>query len=498
MFCFGGGGVQHKHNRCATSVGMLCVRIFLGRYGQALPIPSPLFLSATPCEDTQAIKQSSSGSYDIADVDGHLQVYGLGGRVYEKAQDPFTQRLLQGPDGVLHIGSNVTNTSMPLPAGAMHSEAKYIQMEVWGKRFRLKLYRQRSTTPGTWWEMRLLGNIFGLDSKTFLRNLTRNHWRRWTHALLDFMPLCRGARKGYDRSQKDQHYLRCLPEATFSTQGLVVLCLWRWRRARGDGHREAAAEFLDRFLGMAFLGEAVELLLYLGDEPKVRMGTVHSQASVSLCIDNNVAWISDFAAALPSALFCHCRSLEAEEVEAVDTMPLHLFLFVIFCMDVRSLTQQIIGQVSSIMDDILQERKLADNPMEIEEDEASLPKHARHDGQLLDKLAMGEGIQGPGAKRAWQQGAFVQHYQMVTKGGKRLRPLDCKAMNEDIMVRMLQVAAHHLEGSRHLSVALDGTRLGNKDVNFVAVGGSKDNRFRIAWAPAQAALCEFSGRTVGQ
>lgn len=45
-----------------------------------------------------------------------------------------------------------------------------------------------------------------------------------------------------------------------------------------------------------------------------------------------------------------------------------------------------------------------------------------------------------------------------------------------------------MKGARHICVALDGTRLGNKDVNFLAIGGvAADKRFRIMWAPVMVA-----------
>lgn len=122
--------------------------------------------------------------------------------------------------------------------------------------------------------------------------------------------------------------------------------------------------------------------------------------------------------------------------------------------------------------------------MEVEEDSPSLPKHARHDRALVDQLAMGQGLALDG-DRCWQQGAFVRTYHSVTKIGKRMRVLSAKELNEDVMLRQLQAAQAVLRRARHISLAIDGTRLGAKDVNFLAVGGYVEEHFRASWAPVQ-------------
>lgn len=136
--------------------------------------------------------------------------------------------------------------------------------------------------------------------------------------------------------------------------------------------------------------------------------------------------------------------------------------------------------------------------MQVEEDEPSLPKHARHDRGLTDQLAMGQGLaleENP----QWQQGAFIRVYHAVTQSGKRMRVIPPKQLNESIMLRQLQAANAVLMQARHINGAIDGTRLGKKDVNFLAVGGvAPEDGFRISWAPVQVGSVWSLGGDSGQ
>lgn len=137
------------------------------------------------------------------------------------------------------------------------------------------------------------------------------------------------------------------------------------------------------------------------------------------------------------------------------------------------------------MDLVLSKKIFVECPHMVAEDSPSLPKHARRDRDLMDKLALGEGLDG---ERAWQQGAFVRAWSMLVPGAKRQRAMTPKELNEDLMLRVLQAGQACFSQARHVSVALDGTRLGNKDVNLLAVGAFCGGSFRAMWAPVMALL----------
>lgn len=446
--------------------------------------PSP------PNPPTHPTETFIQGEHDIADVGGRVNVYKADGTLVGPAEQFLTQHVIQQSTGALSIVDTRSSTSRPVHPADLKVSSRYFSLEVSGQRFRMKAYLVLWSAPQVWWEIRLMGPLLGLDSKSFLSNLTRNHWKRWTAALDGFLPVCRGARKGADRSLKDRQYLRCLPEATFSTCGLILVVLGRWKSSRGSGCREASASFLRGFLLHFLSQEDVEVQFCPDMSAIARVGTVHSRASAGVAIDQGMVYIQQFVDSLgpgQQALFMHLVRIEADDEVASDgVLPVHQFLLALYCMCQASLTMQIVGQVAALLDDIMKEGGGTATPMEVEEDSPVLPKHARHDVCLMHALSMGSGL-GDGEQQAWQQAAFVRHYQMVNPSGKRLRRLDVRSMNADIMLRVLQVGEDHFSKCRHLNIAIDGTRLGNKDVNFVAIGGRRENgEYRASWCPVQA------------
>lgn len=288
-----------------------------------------------------------------------------------------------------------------------------------------------------------------------------------------------------------KHYLRCLPEAACSTPAMILLTLWRSSLSRGAGAREGAGAFLHSFLKPFFADEDFELQLAMGASVGLRMGDVHSDATTLVPVDRGQVFYHHFVSELDSGLHetfqvC-CVNLGLELDPDSGTMPLASFLQVIYSLGQRSYTMQCVGQVASWIEAVREEKVLVANPMEIDEDEPSLPKYARHDRTLVDRLAMGQGLACE-SDRAWQQGSFVRTYHAVTKTGKRMRILQPKVLNEDIMLRQLQTAQAVLKDARHINLAIDGTRLGKKDVLFIAIGGYTIGKYRISWAPIQATI----------
>eukprot|EP00972_Heterocapsa_arctica_P023008 3384025-Heterocapsa_arctica.AAC.1 len=84
--------------------------------------------------------------------------------------------------------------------------------------------------------------------------------------------------------------------------------------------------------------------------------------------------------------------LEYAVDDTQPTMPLADFVVLVYAAKAPWLTQQVIGQVAVLVDQLWPEKGFTTNPLDVEEDISPLPKHARHDAELLDKLAMGEGL----------------------------------------------------------------------------------------------------------
>ena len=82
--------------------------------------------------------------------------------------------------------------------------------------------------------------------------------------------------------------------------------------------------------------------------------------------------------------------------------------------------------------------------------------------------------------------SLQRSFHALTHAGKRMRQMSIPQLNEDVMLKVLQVGQHLLGQTQHVSFAIDGTRLGSRDVNFVAVGGYCGSEgYRVAWAPVQ-------------
>lgn len=400
-------------------------------------------------------------------------------------------------DGVLFVeDSEVGGLTLVAPE-IMQDRPLYKQLSVKGVRFKLKVYHCSWCFPSMWWELRLLAGLWGLEPKAFLANMMRNHWKRWLAILEAFeMPPELSLRRGFDRLRQDTHYMRSLPEHTISSSALLLLSAWRVFTSRGTGTRAQASDFLGAFLMLFFDGEDIELMLVL-EGAGSRLGCVHSAASLAVLVDSGRVFLKPLLDALPieKAHRLHAVMVAEDLVSQAENGVVRLdeFLLTVFAFKEKWLVRQVFGQVGKFIDVLIHEKAFSSCPLSASEDSPSLPKHARRDCQLVHKLALGEGV-GDCPGRAWQQGSFVRAYELLSPPCKRMRVLTPRELNEDLMLKVLQAGQSILQTARHLSVALDGTRLGNKDVNFLAVGGfASDRRFRIMWAPVMVPGWQSAG-----
>ena len=179
-------------------------------------------------------------------------------------------------------------------------------------------------------------------------------------------------------------------------------------------------------------------------------------------------------------------SLLAREVNASldlahrDSMPLAVFLCCLWGMSVVSLVKQVLGQLSVMLDEIWLERQVSQNPLDIEEDELSIPKSARSDVALSDKFVLGEGC-GAGGARVKHPAQHMQSFRMFLPSAKRPCQIDFRDANEDLLLRYVQIQEHIFPLVRHPSVASDGVRVSGKDAVYLCIGGFHLEAFRAAW-----------------
>ena len=119
---------------------------------------------------------------------------------------------------------------------------------------------------------------------------------------------------------------------------------------------------------------------------------VDASAQISIQIDN----CQVYCLQLVDAMSAGEADLLVEQISFLDltlsesgTMDLASFLCLVYGFDSTSLTRQIVGQVAGFVDMVWQEKGFSQNAMEVSEDEAPLPKHARRDRALVDQLAFG-------------------------------------------------------------------------------------------------------------
>lgn len=440
------------------------------------------------------------GRLHLVDGGGILEVRQKDDNVVGQVGELLHSKLIQRPsDGALVV--ETPDGCQLVSPKSVEISALYLQVKVGATRTKLKAYRLQWCNPQYWWEARYLGKAWGLDVKRFTANMMRNHWRRWEDAVSPFLPLARALHRRADPRGHDRHYMRCLPESTLSTHAVLLLTLWRGTAARGDSTREGATAFLQDFIAQFFMEEDVELELTLDFDVQVQMGCVHSGASTVVPIDRGVVYLSYFTQALDETLqdkfVVGLGMLDIQVDPDTGTMRFADFLLSVYHLGIGTIIAQVVGQTASFIEVLAGEKGMTPNAMQVEEDEPSLPKHARHDRRLVDQLAMGQGL-ALDEKQHWQQGAFVRTFHAVTQAGKRMRVIPPKQLNESIMLRQLQTSCAVLMEARHINVAIDGTRLGRKDVNFLAVGGVVPaGGFRISWAPIQAPHGVPGGRAMG-
>jgi hypothetical protein len=130
------------------------------------------------------------------------------------------------------------------------------------------------------------------------------------------------------------------------------------------------------------------------------------------------------------------RELDATiELANTDNMPLAQFLCCLWGMSEDSLMKQVLGQLSAFKDEIWLKRKMFKNPLDVEEDELSVPRGSRRDVVLGDKLALGEGCGADGA-RVKHPAQHMGSFRMFLLVAQRPRKIDPKDFNEDLMADM--------------------------------------------------------------
>lgn len=430
--------------------------------------------------------QTTEGRRFLVERNGTLLLCRPDGNDEVAVASVFDTHVEQRLGGVIAVRDGSDDAQL-LPPEDLLVRRLYKQLSTGQVRFKMKIYICEWAYPAVWWEARLLAGPWGVAPAAFLKNMMRNHWRRRLEVVQSLgLPAHACLRKGLDRKQKQVNFWRCLPEHTLSTLGLLLVAAWRAQSSRGSGCRAQAVEFMAAFLDIFFANEACELALFLDPASAHRCTSAHPNSSIVVPMDCGRVYVQPFLAGIGQELRTRCLDIflaeDPRRFGQCATVPIEDFLCAVFSLCLQWLVTQVFGQVSALADSMWGSKSFTECPYEIVEDSPSLPKHARRDVDLLQNLALGEGMKGSG-KRAWQQGPFVRAYEMLTPAPKRQRTFSAQELNSSLMLDLLQAGQGIFASARHVSIALDGTRLGNKAVTFLAAGAFCNSVFRIMWAP---------------
>lgn len=112
---------------------------------------------------------------------------------------------------------------------------------------------------GVWWSAGDWAHAFhpGLAPNAVGRYLL-NNWAKWEGYCKGLVPVALGLRKAIDRSGRERHWSRFLPEHTWSTTGLLAVLLGQATKSKIPDP-EDVQHFMSRLLAKRLEGEAVEL-----------------------------------------------------------------------------------------------------------------------------------------------------------------------------------------------------------------------------------------------
>lgn len=227
--------------------------------------------------------------------------------------------------------------------------------------------------------------------------------------------------------------------------------------------------FLGEFLGRYFKGEDYVWSICLAAEIPHMFGFASQTEPVDVVVDDgcvDLNWLADMGDAFVGRFMNAARGVDENCLAtSPNALSVSTFLLSVFSLGNTELIIQFFGLAAKTVDSVVLEKGASPNPLCIPEEFAVLDRGMRHDRKLVDTLALGEGADNSG-KRVVNPSHHIQSFHMLTAEGKRMRTLDPKRLNEHLMLRVQQVCEAVFPSFRHISLGVDGTRLGCKDTNF--------------------------------
>ena len=413
----------------------------------------------------------------------------------------FKKSLHQDLDGHLWVVDHSQGGArMALDPSTLQVSARYpvlaIGIGAGRSKLRLRSWVLQWRTAGcqVWWEVRQLmlplaeGSSFMCSHKYIA-----NTWASWLELCEAYFPGEALLLKARDRTRKDKHWERCLPEAAFCTCACLVCLAWLAEHGRPISRRELAA---------ATLRSMCELLLPSTDVDLAFASRIDAEAEalmlgglparpVAVAMDNQMVWLQPLLALCDeseaASLCIGVRNVATDSEQLPDVLPVWSLLQAVVSGGPTWLAQQLFSQVALVMEAVYLESQFTANPLDVSCDFEHLLAGRRHDDGIMDRLAEGLGSSHVEAEAAQNPAAHMNSYRMLHPKGKSLRKVTLAQRQAWILLRYWYVGTYFMMHCKHFSLSTDGTRLGCKDIlKGVLQSIDSSGSERCMWCPPQA------------
>lgn len=349
-----------------------------------------------------------------------------------------------------------------------------------------------------WWSAGDLAHLYhpGLKGDMVPRYVL-NSWARWAGYVQDVMPVHIGLRKGIDRRGHEFHWTRFLPEPTLCTTALLTVLLGQATQCKVP-ERTSVQYVLSALLKERLAGQAVDLLVPLDKEYATAYCFPGVQPPPALCarlpLDGHLLQAKPLVAQAPGITRLRLtwlvgRLADAGEVTA-GKVDLGAFL-VALRQDVTIswMLKGFVHQVGRLLEAVSPPECFSVNPLEGVERTWG----GAADIDMTFHLVQGLGADSSAGEAATFVEQHVESFHRLRKHKKRdaknpkAAKMNLRRTTSAFLMRYQMAAKAFLSQCPVISVALDASRVGGKDVLLVAIlGTSEAGETKVAWAPPQA------------
>lgn len=404
--------------------------------------------------------------------------------------------------GRLILSSSTPGEPAPAPEALLRWSCRYVSLQTsTNSRLVVKVYIARwyITAAQLWWQVRDLQGSFGVacpESKSTKYAASSkwilDSWRYWSSLSQEWFP--RQPLISKPTKVGEQDWRRPFDEASFSTAGLILVCLWRSHRGRPEETRSLAVVVLRAILDKLFGGSEVDLPLDLSDDMANEAGwlamTAHPSAAARVTMSScmlQLPMLMDLAEGLAKAHLSRATKALMPKDGLVHIADLLHAMFPL--KGCKVLVQQLIVGIAQSSTPAFDGHGSPSNPMDCADmdDFAKFNNKKRVDVELWRRLSMGEGP------------STAKHVHCApeenARGFFRFRlhsGLQRGSIKNQVLLNQSRTLNSYLAESRrimtsssHISICTDAARIGGKDILAILICCFSEGRWVCFWAPPQ-------------